>query len=241
MAMASKTGSDCSSIYFFLFLLLLLSCPLPIAKFFSLPSKSSNNILVACNKNPPCAVPFISGCVRPGSTWYCRRKGSVIVGFRIVSNGISACSMSESGWGWKYQRFVGKDTRKMFFNALTWMTGLCITICADPPSEGRTRLSIDIGSYCEQTTSLYRKHAKLDWSHVKQLRKLTHASKSPSLYSLTRFKIASWAHFFFIALYFCLSVLSGSSSTLSSIGISEDSHVSSVHPKCNDFRTLGEV
>jgi hypothetical protein len=55
--------------YFFLRLLL----PLPLSPFpaeIAFTPAVASMTFMPCSKYPPCGVPFISGCVRPGKTWY---------------------------------------------------------------------------------------------------------------------------------------------------------------------------
>ena len=88
--------------------------------------------LIACKMNPPVPDVFIIGCVRPGSTWYCRRKPSVRLGPKYPG---------------KSRSFTCKSER-------IWTCGLCTTIDAEPPKYGYSRSSIDHGSYWLAITSL---------------------------------------------------------------------------------------
>ena len=82
-ATSAAPAASCSAFSWSASTFLLLACLLPIDTEFA---SASLNTLVVASMYPPCPIPAISGCVRPGRTWYFRSQGSTMEGAR--SSGI---------------------------------------------------------------------------------------------------------------------------------------------------------
>lgn len=76
---AAAATSSCSAFNKSASTFLFFACLLPIEIEFA---SASLNTLVIERMYPPCAIPAISGWVRPGRTWYFRSQGSTMEGAR---------------------------------------------------------------------------------------------------------------------------------------------------------------
>lgn len=108
---------------------------------------------MVCRMKPPEPDMFISGCVRPGKTWYLRSHISVTAGPRYCGSSRNWFCRSVTIWDAKVSQWVvlGRDQ-------LTWTCGLCTTMFADPARYGVSFCSIEKGSNWLATTRLTTRH-----------------------------------------------------------------------------------